>query len=77
MFTIAFVLVVIAGVTGTLGIAGVGSSTNLCFAALITGIVGALIWASATRAKQRAVEDARTQALVDAIRRADDTGKAG
>ena len=71
--TIALVLVVIAGVTGVLGLAGGGRSTNLCFAALIAGIVGALVWASASRAKQRAAEDARTQAIVEALQR---TGKA-
>lgn len=73
---IALILVVIAGVTGVLGFAGGGRSTGLCLTALLTGIIGALIWANASRARQRQLEDARTQAIVDAVRRGDEPGKA-
>lgn len=61
----ALVLLVLAAVSGVLGLA----LPPLCFVGLILAIIGALVQSNHSRAVKRAEEEARTAAIVAAVQK--------
>lgn len=66
MYILSILLLIL---TAILGVFALAAPAPLCVPAIITGLIGALLFVAAGRAQQREREDARTQAIVDAIRR--------
>lgn len=65
MYALSIILLLITAVIGVFSLA----RPELCSVAIITGILGALLYTAAGRARKRRDDDRRAQAIIEAIQR--------